>query len=280
MKLIKYLTLSLLFCSGISVAEQVKLETASTTVNAEITVPEFPGKKKAIVILHHAGGYNFGTTKQYAEFFKEKGYITLEPELFNGKPGRSDTYIPYIFSALKLLADREDVDKDNISIMGLSFGANLTIYSATSWANEKYNNSGTKFKSYASLYPVCFALEDYMSDTMPARLKQAVYGGYPDAFMSKWTQSPLAIFKVSDDDYEAKDSGVCQRFVDLIPDEVQRKQTTVKMYNGATHGWDQGRTFSFNEKVVNKFRGGTNTNKSDSKITELVKSDLLTFVDN
>ena len=37
---------------------------------------------QALLILHHGGGYNDNTTQQYAEFFSNKGFATLELIMF------------------------------------------------------------------------------------------------------------------------------------------------------------------------------------------------------
>lgn len=48
-----------------------------------------PAKAPALVILHHAGGFDAGTTAQHARFFADKGFVTLEPVLFERPTARA-----------------------------------------------------------------------------------------------------------------------------------------------------------------------------------------------
>src|SRR5687767_7705189 len=64
------------------------------TVEATLTLPEGPatGKRPAMVILHHAGGWRGGATTQYATLLASQGFVTLEPRMFEGDGEREDTY--------------------------------------------------------------------------------------------------------------------------------------------------------------------------------------------
>ena len=58
-------------------------EGETSSVEAVLRKPAGTANQKAIVILHHAGGWADGTTQQYAELFAANGYVTLEPRMFN-----------------------------------------------------------------------------------------------------------------------------------------------------------------------------------------------------
>jgi dienelactone hydrolase len=111
--------------------EQVTIE-AAITLPAKSAVQKWP----AIVILHHAGGWGAGTTAQYAAFLASQGFVALEPRMFNTDGEREDTYrhMPTVFGSLAYLAGRPDVDDKKIALMGLSYGALLSLYAGTAWA--------------------------------------------------------------------------------------------------------------------------------------------------
>ena len=46
-------------------------------LEAVVTLPSNNGKKPAVVILHHSGGWDAGTTKQYADLLAKNGFIFL-----------------------------------------------------------------------------------------------------------------------------------------------------------------------------------------------------------
>ena len=102
--------------------------------------------------------------------------------------------------------------------------------------------------------------------------------GFPQDFYDTWIKAPIAIFIGGKDDYESRDPKSCDSFVSSIKDEAQRSKTTVRLYPDATHGWDHGRTYSFQEPFACKWQGCRNTNQSDLEVTERAKSDLLNFL--
>jgi dienelactone hydrolase len=251
---------------------------AEVTVEATITLPANPGvpKRPAVVILHHAGGWGDGTTKQYASFLASNGFVVLEPRMFNTDGEKQDSYrhLPTIFGSLAYLAKRPDVDDKKIALMGLSFGANLTLYAGTGWAIAKYPLGELRYAALASFYPLCWIGTAVVSRTLGRWQNKA----YPESFMDKWAGIPLAIFAGGLDDYDSRDPKSCTDFVAAIPDEKQRALTQVHLYPSATHGWDHGKTFSFFARTACKGSGCKNTNESNPEVTQTAKSDLLKFL--
>ena len=248
------------------------------TIQAAITLPvkSVVPKRPAIVILHHAGGWEAGTTAQYASFLASHGFVAIEPRMFNTDGEGEDTYrhMPAVFGSLAYLARRPDVDDKKIALMGLSYGALLTLYSGTNWAHAKYPLGGLRYAALASFYPLCWVGKAYVSRTIGKWKNRA----YPESFMDQWAGIPLAIFAGGFDDYESKDPRSCTDFVASIPDEKQRSLTQVHLYPGATHGWDHGRTYSFFARTACKGSGCNNTNESNPEITQAAKADLLKFL--
>lgn len=251
--------------------EQVSVE-AAITLPAKSAVQ----KRPAIVILHHAGGWGAGTTAQYASFLASQGFVALEPRMFNADGEREDTYrhMPTVFGSLAYLAKRPDVDDQKIALMGLSYGALLSLYAGTTWAQAKYPLGELRYAAIASFYPLCWVGKAYVSRTIGKWKNRA----YPESFMDQWAGIPLAIFAGGADDYESKDPRSCTDFVASIPDEKQRSLTQVHLYSAATHGWDHGRTYSFFARTACKGSGCNNTNESSPAITQSAKADLLKFL--
>lgn len=276
----KKLIAGLMLCSTAVQAQEIikyefmDMDGQKNTVEAVLRVPKSNANKKALVILHHAGGWGHGTTTQYADLFIERGFVTLEPRMFNARPKRPTEYLGEVFGALKYLADQPSVDKTQISVMGLSLGGILTLISATDWANKKFTDGTIKFKSHAPFYPVCWAHVAGMKRTLPARFKLPKT---PDDFEDKWIGSPMKIFAGTHDDYDDRDPNACREFIDAIQDEKQKSVTSVVMYEGATHGWDQ-QSRSFPEPIACKGKGCTNNNVNNPEITARAKEDLLKFL--
>lgn len=230
------------------------------------------GKAPAVVILHHAGGWSAQTTQQYAEVLSAAGFITIEPNMFVDKPLPSHTVVPMVFGALKYAASRTDVDPSKIGVMGLSMGAQMSIYAISDWAVQKYGG-GVKFASALALYPACWIFRDVYKNAL-GRFKNT---NYPDDFLNKFTGVSLTVLAAGKDDYDSKKPDVCNQWLSLMPDARQKALTSIEVYQTATHGWDHGRTYSFRTPFANEGRGGTNTNTYDPAITALSKERAVKF---
>ena len=251
---------------------------APKTIEAVLTLPTkgTPARMPAIVILHHSGGWGAGTTAQYASFLSSHGFVTLEPRMFNVDGDRQDTYahMPAVFGSLTYLANRPEVDARRIGLMGLSYGAVLALYAGTEWAHGKYQPSIARYAAIAPFYPLCWVGKAYVTRSIGKWKNRA----YPESLFDRWVGIPIRIFAAGADDYDSRDPKSCEDFVASIPDEKQRSITSVQVYPTATHGWDQGKTFSFFAATGCKGTGCNNTNQSNPEITEKAKVDLLNFL--
>ncbi len=275
--------LILIYCSAVDAQEQISYTYVtnigtSAVANAVVTQPASNKKLPAVVILHHSGGFDAGTTKQYADLLNSNGFITIEPIMFN-KPGKFQysESLAKAMGAVAYLNSLDTVDHSRISVIGTSYGANLSVFAATEWAQQKYTPT-VKLHRVVSLYPVCWFYSkiierDTSSWFFKDRLKE-----FPETFMDAWADVPTMILAGGQDDYNGKDGLACNTFKNLIPSEKQKNLTSVTVYQDATHGWDQGRTFSFHEPAACKAQGCTNTNQSNKAVTEQAKAELLSFL--
>jgi uncharacterized protein len=244
------------------------------SVEASVRKPTGASNNKAIVILHHAGGWAEGTTSQYAQMFSENGYVTLEPRMFNmrSQMKNSAEHLAQAMGGLAYLAAQPGINREKISVMGLSFGSWIAVYAGTEWASQKFTGGKLKFNKIAPLYAVCWLLERGARRELGALQNKF----YPTDMYDRWTHVPLKFFVGSEDDYDDKDPKTCQNFIDAVPDVIQRSLSSVNVYK-ATHGWDQ-KTATFFEKGACKGKGCHNTNQSNHEVTAKVKEDLLQFM--
>ena len=258
------------------VAADTQSSASKGTVEAVLRVPAGEPNGKALVILHHKGGWGMGTTAQYGEYFSQRGFVTLEPRMFNA-PSQAVMLVQagQMIGALEYLARLPQVHRDEISVLGLSWGAFLAVYAATEWIYEAHQVQPLRFHRVASFYPTCSRLQ---MASQGIQTEQPIFKGMPRDFMQRWAGLEMKIFAGGLDDYEDRDPKACPDFIESIKDERQRKLMSLEFYPNATHGWDHGMNYSFYEPAACKGRGCTNTIRSDSAVTEKAKASLLDFL--
>lgn len=276
------LSFVLLAISGWASAQQLisvpYTDTSGQTqsVDALISLPTGNPNRKAVLLLHGAGGFGSETTKQYAALLASRGYVALELRMFEGKPENPQKHLAQVFGGINSLAARTDVDRQGISILGQSYGGALAIYTATAWSNQKYNPNKVAVRSIAALYPTCFFHQELALGKERVTNRMATFG-FPKDFYKSWTGTPVKILIGGEDDFENRDPKSCNGFVESIGDPAQRAKFSVQLFPNATHGWDHGKTYSFRDPLACKWSGCENTNRSDPVVTELGKSSILEF---
>lgn len=276
------LSLLLLSPSGVLAQETVtfaytELNGSKQQVEAVLRLPSTPMGKRAVIVLHHGGGWSQGTTQQYGELFQRNGVVSLDLKMFDPRPDNPQKHLAQVFGAVSYLASRTDVDPAQISVMGLSYGGAISLYAATAWAHSTYAAPGLKLRSVAALYPTCFFHEGLAKGELRMVRRMDSFG-FPADFYDRWIGIPAKIYIGGKDDYESQDPQSCSSFVSAVKDVTQRKLFAVELYPEAKHGWDHGRTYSFYEPIACKGRGCQNTNQSDPELTERVKANLLEFL--
>lgn len=92
--------------------------------------------------------------------------------------------------------------------------------------------------------------------------------GFTSEALKNWQPIAVRLFVPEFDDYEERDSKTCESFFAKIPGEQVRSTFSVRLYPGATHGWDHGRTYSFYAGAACRGRGCVNTNQSNPALTQ------------
>ena len=213
-------------------------------VEAVFRAAEGAPNGQALLILHHAGGFSFNTTKQYGEFYSKQGFTTLELKMFNDHDGRPSPLILHgqMMGALKHLSQIPGVDSKKISAMGLSLGAFMTVDAASQWFYDHYRADELRFHKLIAMYPTCWITSAAASGNA---VGIPLFNGMPANFLEKWAHIPLLILAGGKDSYDSEDPNACPDFVKNIKDTKQAEITSVHVYPNATHAWDHGRNYSF-----------------------------------
>ena len=115
---------------------------AETTLNigAKLQIPKtITAPAPAVIILHTTIGVD-NTGSFYAEKLNKKGIITLELDMWGGRgltggaadrPAAPQQTLADAYTALAYLAQRPEVDADKIGLLGFSWGAVVTMLTAT-----------------------------------------------------------------------------------------------------------------------------------------------------
>jgi dienelactone hydrolase len=231
----------------------------------------------AMLLLHHSGGFDRGTTAQYAALFQQRGFLTLELRLFDRPENRPVAPVMYAMtaSALMFLSRQPGVQADKVSAIGLSMGAFMAIVGASSWFYAEHNLGDARFHKLAALYPVCWSASEISKGHTEGLPHVA---GLPSNFLQSFAGVPLLILAAGRDDYDGRNPRACLDFAASMRDTRQSSITQVKVYAEASHGWDHGRTYDF--MVWGGCVGRTNCrnrNVHSPEHTERGKQDLLAF---
>ena len=206
------------------------------TVAGRLMIPRSAqGKVPAVLIVHGSSGLD-SRGPLMAGVLTKIGIATLEvdtlaPRALKGGPTsrpRPPETLPDAFGALKFLSSLPAIDTERIGITGFSAGGIVSMLTASKPLADRYGPAGLRFKGHAALYPACWT---YNSKERP------------EFVFKELTGAPVFIQGGDLDNYDAPDS--CQKLLDSLP-EASRSLMRLKMYAGATHGFDSadpGRVF-------------------------------------
>ena len=143
-------------------------------VSATLRIPPTATPVPAVVIAHGCSGIS-PISRAWARELPESGYATLELESFasRGIPevctGRHTISIASVlhdaYRGLDFLADNPYVDESAVSILGISFGGRIALWTAYEQFESQYG-SQRSFASHLALYPTGCFME--LADERPA----------------------------------------------------------------------------------------------------------------
>jgi dienelactone hydrolase len=181
----------------------------------------------AVVIVHGSSGVD-GRGQALAVELNRAGIATFEIDLWSPRgvksplerPAHVNETLPDVYAAFRLLAARGDIDKQRIGITGFSWGGVVSMLTATQTYTAQYLGKDAKFAAHAPHYPVC-----------------SVYNKVPGYEFRELTGAPVMVQAGELDDYDLPDT--CMKLAASMS-PAERDLVSVRVYPGATHGWDGG----------------------------------------
>jgi dienelactone hydrolase len=203
-----------------------------------------------VVILHGSGGVD-GRGEAYARALLAAGIGSLELDMWRPRgigtgqgvqhrPRVPDT-LPDVFGALRFLAQHPRVDPQRIGVMGMSYGAQLSLLAATDPVGRVYGAGGPDFRAALPIYPPCWAWD--------------AQGPYARFVTPNFPRLPLLLLAGEQDDYDADGGASCRRLV-AAGGPPGRARAAIHVYPGATHGWETQRPMTYRDPGANRGQGG------------------------
>lgn len=225
-------------------------DSGDVTLNGKIQLPDRVERQvPAIILVHGSGGIGY-REDAWGELFRDNGYATMVidmfgPRNFTAMSGRNVGSAQDIFDAFNVLIKHPNVDPDQISVMGWSWGANLTV---SSTLHTKENGNGHTLKSMVSMYPNCQLTG--VSEKGSEKAEILVVIGSKDTYTNV---------------------ELCEELVATASARGRRARLIV--YDGAYHGFDGDKSLTFTHGSL-----GTHTVRSDWEVTKRARKDVLSFL--
>lgn len=228
------------------------------TTAGKLTMPLVDNKRfPAVVIIHGSGGVD-SRGPAYASKLNELGIATLEIDMWSARnmaggldrPKHVSETLPDAEAAFRYLVSRPDINSNSIGLMGFSWGGVVGMLTATSDA--------PKFKSIASLYPVCWG-----------------YNKVPGYEFTRVNVGELLIISGTADEYD--NPADCKELIKILPNPDRQKVSEVSLV-GATHGFDRsGSPEEFFDPYAFRGKGGEVSIQHDKAATERSLSEIGEF---
>lgn len=203
-----------------AVAEEVG---AFTSIANRVFKPKGDGPFAAIVLVHSCGGAQRPHIRTHAQDLVAAGFVVLVQDTFSPRGVQScrERRIPFAFgvldaySGLSHLAALPFVRKDEVYLLGFSYGGAVASLASSAKAAEKAG-SALRFRAAAAHYSNCYA---------PSGA----------ALVLDDTDRPLLIL-MGDRDTETPAANCDPRLQQLRGVGVP---VSWNIFSGATHGWDR-----------------------------------------
>jgi uncharacterized protein len=201
-------------------------------VQARFGLPKSQRSKVPVVLILHGSGGVDGRGAFYAKALQEAGVGTLEIKMFpmHGRPQTgSQATMPHAAAALKWLAAQPNVNPQKLGVIGFSWGGAMTVLMSSELVQERMGEGVPKAAAFVSLYPVCSNMSRNLMNP-----ERALYNAH-----RRMSTAPMLIIVGTRDDYEESERA-CDDLIAMWPPSA-REQTTVRYFEGATHGFDAQR---------------------------------------
>ncbi|WP_304177570.1 dienelactone hydrolase family protein [Phenylobacterium aquaticum] len=226
------------------VAFATKAEPA-LTVAGKLAIPSAETKVPAVILCHGSDGVD-GRGEFYRPALNAAGIATLEIDMWAARgsargaaarPRSPIETLPDAFAAKRFLAEQPEIDAARIGIMGFSWGAVVTLLSATPGALARFGDGQGAFKAHMANYPVVWAYETV-----------------PGLSLAELTGAPILIQCGDADTYDDPDG--LDQLMARLP-EASRNVIRGVTYPGAGHGFDRDLPAqTINDPFAHKGKGG------------------------
>lgn len=227
------------------------------TIKGKLTFPKpcawghtrsSPAKKwPAVLILHGSAGVD-ARGDFYAQALNAAGIATLEIDMWEARgivgaqnrPPLPFFNYPDAFGALAFLAHHPNIDPHRIGELGFSWGAVITMASATKLYSEQFGGTGPKaprFAAHVANYPVCWAYNSVYPPVTGKPVLGTAFGTRSGGISAPLTGAPVLIQIGSEDSYDEGPEPCFALKDSLIPEE--QAVVDINVYSGAYHGWDR-----------------------------------------
>ena len=274
------LALSSVFLAAVSVSHaQVETFTVSIKTVGDSFTPgavlpnEIPGllkipaggKVPVVLILHGSNGVD-SRGDYYAQALNANGIATLEIDMWKprrvvGLSSRPKSFfdnLPDVWGAYLYLSNHPRVDKENIGVMGFSWGGILSVITGFQGKprNAPDDLNLAKFKAIAPFYPSC--------TFMLGRARVPLSAKGPSG-------APILLHVGSRDDYD--NEGDCAKLNAAFPTAPMR----VVILEGATHGFDGTTSSTFFDPLAKDGRGSNIQVFPSQKAAEQARENVVKF---
>ncbi|KDM93570.1 hypothetical protein EA58_00365 [Photobacterium galatheae] len=209
------------------------------TIAARLTQPaDTQTPVPAVIIVHGSGGVDERGTL-YSQAFNSKGLATLEIDMWAARgldgglsrPKHVEDTLPDVYAAIEYLKSRQDIDPEQIGLIGFSWGGVVAMLMAG-------EQQSAPLKALVANYPVCWAY-----NKVP---------GYP--FTQIAQDRRLMILSGAEDKYDGP--GDCEHLVQQLPIDSQSR-VKLETLAGATHAFERPRADSlFFDPYAFRGKGG------------------------
>ena len=197
-------------------------------------------KRPAVLILHGSAGVD-SRGDFYARGLNASGIATLEIDMWEARgvagpqnrPSLPIINYPDAFGALAFLAKHPKIDSHRIGELGFSWGAVVTMASATTLYSAQFGGTGPdapRFAAHVANYPVCWA---YNNVPYPG----TAFGTRNSGTSAPLTGAPVLIQIGTEDSYDEGPEPCFALKNSLIP--AEQNTVAINVYEDAYHGWDR-----------------------------------------
>ncbi len=204
-------------------------------------------KRPAVLILHGSSGVD-ARGDFYARALNDAGIATLEIDMWEARgivgaqnrPPLPLFNYPDAFGALAFLAQNPIIDSHRIGELGFSWGAVVTMASATTLYSSQFGGTGPnapRFAAHVANYPICWGYHGVYPPVTGKPIPGSAFGTRESGTSAPLTGAPVLIQIGTEDSYDEGSEPCLELKNSLIPTE--QSVVEINVYEGAYHGWDR-----------------------------------------